>query len=753
LNNEYEQLDNHNNQIGGYGDNTGLTVVGPGKDMKTDPKYNIPEYKEQIKNPMIPNEQKRIFAENKQYKDTNQANPILNLQLYQPPRPKPTNTSGKPQPNPAVFYPNYVPNPFNPIAYANYMQHSGYNMPPPAPVYKEYNINIGGVAGSHISTAMFFEDALPIKNVSGSFRSVGERVTMYEAIRANLFTSGDGKDVPIENDSYNLLSHIKLMDMNPYNASRFSKNPYKGLPFGFLLYRSCYPMRHDSRLLDAVCANNSTGINVRIYRLTDGAYMINRQDVTKSSDYDEWRDMAFYNFIKEHILKKKVCPNFPLMYGYNITINSNIRFDDLKLIQDPDRGRSTDMSLFNKTWGTNTTLTQADATNSLDTLRRMNTRDKNLPANVMVPVNGSLPNPGNIKQVVAVVRDPLTGLVTREITNMPTREEQSIMLNKYNGKALVCLTEACNYSLFGWAKKEYRAEGNIKTMINPGYHTKAVWESIIFQILVALYVMQIKGLVINNFKVGRNIFIKDISTGGTVTNYWKYKVEGIDYYIPNYGYLVMIDSNFRDFDQPCSDSLATDRSRLRKLDGSFIDGCTMTQDQCIEKAFDMFKSAVDPNVYDQDFVNDNGVKPPEEILRLLTNIKDMADSKPTFSIAFYIRRFMTMFMNNRVGGPLTESEILHVKRGAIKEFRKGQIVVMTDSDGVDKFVVHIRQKGDISRIVSKDKLDPLLANFIERDVPTSSLNEYSVVEPIKQNFKMTESNLSEESLLETYNVE
>ena len=730
-----------------------------GAGESTDPKYNIPEYKEPSKNPMIPNEQKRIYADNKQYKDTTNTNinPILNLQLYQPPKPKPTNSQGQPLPNPAVFYPNYVPNPFNPVAYANYMQATNYNMPPPTPVYKEYNINIGGISGSHISTAMFFEDALPAKNVSGSFSSVGERITMYEAIRANLFTSGDGKDVPIENDTYNLLSHLKLMDMNPYNSSRFSRNPYKGLPFGFLLFRSCYPHRFDARRQDGVCSDNSIGVNVRVYRLTDGSYLVNKQDVSRVCDYDEWRDMAFYNFIKEHILKQKVCPNFPVMYGYNITTNANIQFADLKLGSNAypnTESRATDTSLFNNKWGTVNEITQNTATKSLEALRQLNAQDSKIPPNTMIPLN---PNPASIKQVIGVVRNPITGLVTKEITNMPTREEQAVLLNRYNGKALVCLTEACNYSLFGWGKKEYRAEGNIKTMINPGYHTKAVWESVVFQMLVALYVMQIKGLVINDFRIDRNVFIKDISTGGPVTHYWKYKVEGIDYYIPNYGYLVMIDSNFRDYDKPCPDgsSSATDSTRVHKLDGTIIGTghCpVLTQDEIIQKTFDMFKAAVDPNVFDQDFVNDNGVKPPEDILRLLTNIKDLADSKPTMSIAFYIRRFMTMFMNNRVGGPLTETELTNVKRGAVKEFRKGQIVVITDSDGIDKFVVHVKGRDGVSRIVTKDKLDPTTANFIEREVPTSSLNEYSVVDPIKQNFRINESNLSEEALLETYNV-
>jgi hypothetical protein len=732
---------------------------GDYENAKNDEKYQIPDYKEPVNNPMIPNEQKRIYYENKP-REPQGLQPMIDFKFTPPPKPKPTSSiSGNPLPNPAVFYPNYVPNPFDPIAYANYMQYTGYGMQQPlAPIYKEYNINIGGVEGSHLRTAIFFEDALPVKNVSGSFNSLGERIIIYESIRSNLFTSGDGKDVPIENDSHNLLSHLKLMDMNPYNSSRFSRNPYKGLPFGFLLYRSCYPMRHNTKTFNAICAANSTGINVRIYRLTEGSYMINKQNITKASDYDEWRDMAFYNFVKEHIIKPKVSPNFTIMYGYNITTNSGIKFDDLQMFQQKGP-RITDAPLY--TTGKNQ---QAE---TLQGLRQSNLRDKAMPANTMVPVSGKVAGVGPmmngqhlrpvnslVKQVVAVVRHPITGQITRELTSVPTPQEQAILLNKYSGKALVCLTEASNYTIIGWAKKEYRADGNIKTMINSGYHTKAVWESIIFQIIVSLYVMQIKGIVINNFRLDRNVFIKDINTGGAVTNYWKYKIEGIEYYIPNYGYLVLIDTNYRDFDRAVDEASSTDPNRERKLDGTILDSCKLTQEDCITKTFEMFRSSIDPNIFDQDFVADNGVKPPEEILRLMTAIKNMADAKPSLNIAHYIRKFMTMFMNNRVGGPLTTEEINNVKRGAVKEFRKGQIVVMTDVDGIDKFVLHVRQKkDDISLIITKDKIDPINANFIEKEVPTSSLNEYSIIEPIKQTFKMNESNMSEETLLETYNVE
>lgn len=690
--------------------------------VKYDEKYTIPAYREPVNNPMIPNVQKEIYNKGKQ-RDV-EPKPYLNLQLYQPPKSNPTRGS---HPHPSVFYPNYVPNPFDPISYANYMQHTQYGIPQ-QPVFKEYNININGVSGSHIKTAMLFEDSLPIKNVAGTFNSIGERIILYESVRSILFSAGDGKDVPLESDSYNLLSHLKLMDLNPYNASRFFRNPYKGMPFGFLIYRSCYPIIHDVANASSMCSRNSTGINVRIYRLTNGSYLINKHNMTKASDYDEWRDMGFYNYVKEQIIKKKVCPNFAIMYGYNITTNSGINFDELRLIQ--ERSRQTDRFQL-------APITPGNPAQQTSQAART--------PNVLFP--------SGMRQEIALVRNPVTGQIMRHVTNVPTTEQQMIELSRYSGNVLVCLTEASDYSLIGWAKKEYRSTGNIKTMINWGYHSKNVWESILFQLMAALYVMQYKGIIIDNFRLDRNVFIKDIQTMGTSTNYWKYKIEGIEYYIPNYGYLVLIDTNYRDFDRSYDDAV-TDPKRVRKLDGVFLSCYNSSIDECIQKSFDAFKSAFDPNIFDQNFINDGGVKPPEEIMRLIINIRNAIDDRPTLNIAYYIRQYMTMFLNNRIGTPLNESETNNVKKGNIKQFRRGQIVVMTDQDGIDKFVLHVKtKKSNIAHIVTKDTIDPNTSNFIEKNIPISSLNDYSILEPIKQRYKINESNLNEESLLETYTVE
>ena len=681
-------------------------------------KYKIPDYQEPQNNPMRTHEQKRIYNENKPNTQPNNKNQILNLQLFQPPKPK---KQPGVLPNPSVFYPNYVPNPFDPIGYGNYLNHTRYNTQ--APVFKEYTININGISGSHVKTAMLYEDILPSKSVAMSFMTVGERIDMYESIRGMLFSNGDGYDIPVDTSAYNILSHIKLMDINPYNASKYSNNPYKGLPYGFILYRSCYPIRHDTRNSTSQCSRNSTGVNVRVYRLTEGCYLINKQAKSNISKYDVWRDIAFYNFIKEEILKKKICPNFALMYGYNISIESKIDYENIML-------------------------------------KASKKIDKNtIPANKTVSLNNDL-GKIDLQPTLRVSHDPKTGTIKREwvrpkMNPIMRKLAEVKKLNEYRGKSLVCLTEAPNYSIIGWAKKEYRQDGNIKRMINPGYHPTRVWKSLIFQLMAALYTMQLKQIVINNFSLDRNVFIKDIEAEGNVTNYWKYVIEGIEYYIPNYGYLLLIDSNYRDFDKQYDEDETEINGDRRKIDGGFITRRTLSKDECNKKVFDMLKKAVDKNVFSNEFTNDNGVKPPEDILRLLTSIeRDVNDTNTSINIADYIRKFMsTYYIHNRVGTPLKTSEIPNIKTGGVREFRRGQIIVKQNTSSINTFVLYIsNEDSHTARIMTRDSIDPKNYNIIEEIVPITSLSEYSIVEPIMQDFKMEQSNLNEESLLEVYNI-
>ena len=71
-----------------------------------------------------------------------------------------------------------------------------------------------------------------------------------------------------------------------------------------------------------------------------------------------------------------------------------------------------------------------------------------------------------------------------------------------------------------------------------------MFHSFIFQILSGIYSIH-KLCNICHFDLhGGNILISNIEANG----YWLYSINNSDYYIPNYGYILLVDSNFKDID-------------------------------------------------------------------------------------------------------------------------------------------------------------------------------------------------------------
>ena len=83
-------------------------------------------------------------------------------------------------------------------------------------------------------------------------------------------------------------------------------------------------------------------------------------------------------------------------------------------------------------------------------------------------------------------------------------------------------------------------------MIHSGFHSEKVWMSILFQLLSTFTTMYYNKFVIYNMDIDNNIFIKFL--GNENNGFWKYIIDDIEYYIPNYGYMIMIDSNYKDLD-------------------------------------------------------------------------------------------------------------------------------------------------------------------------------------------------------------
>lgn len=696
----------------------------------------IPEFIESRTNPGVPNEQRDIvgqrFAEKMQTQEKRQQTDkqLINLQVYQPQKPKPDQRFDN-----ITHYPPMNINPFYPPQYANSMMPQALSMlgsmyPMTVNVNKIYEINGNGPTGQHNRLMMIYEDILPEKSLKTTFKTIGERITQIQFVRSILFHEGDSTETSLDGSTANsLISHMKFLDLNPYNTSKYSNNPYKGLPDGFLLYRTCYPIKRSEPFGHPVCARNSTALNVRIYRITTGAYLINKQNNSKFYEYEQWREIAFYEYVREHIIKKKLCPNFVTLYGYYLCKKSGIDFDKITKINLEDK---------------QTTPPPEKLINPIGYLNIYDQKESDFVKSVVKGLREI--NPGHIIQKLEAERN----LQNVQMIQKP------VDLNSYCGEVLIAITESPTYNLFSWASKTYQQEGNTRRMVNTGCHNELTWRSILFQLMVALYVMSIHNIYIKDFSLRNNVFIRDLAVDGTIVNYWKYRINGIDYYIPNCGFILLIDSNYKDIDVIPNKSLPVKTKQEYKLDGTLFDiGNGIVGNEKI-KIFEMFKEAINRNNFDNDFTRDGGIKPDESILNLLDSMFNDTEK----DIEEYFIKYMYKFMNNRIGTYLKEQEIVHIRHDDTKQFRKGQIIVQEESTGTYKFVLYLDTKEGKASILTKkhtSQNDPQYIDkdneiIIKEDVNITTLSNYSLTEPIVQNFKLNESNLNEENILETYNI-
>ena len=684
----------------------------------------IPQYIEPRNNPAIPVEQKQIYAERvgeqtqQVDRQKQQEKQILNLQVYQPQKPKPEPQSGMP------LYPSFTANPYFPAQMANVfnpfaMGMLGATYPAAVNVNKIYEINTSGPTGPHTKLNMIYEDILPGKGVLNTFKTIGERIGQAQYVRTILFHQGDGAEVDLDGSTSNsLLSHIKFLELNPFNTNKFSNNPYKGLPEGFLIYRTCYPIKRSEPFGQPTCARDSMAINVRIYKLTTGAYLINKHNNNKLHEFEQWREISYYEYIRDNIVKKKICPNFVSLFGYYLCRRSNICFDKIKHVN----------------------------LSELKGQQNINFNDLNIqgPENEETKMTNALIqnlreiNPGNIIKKLDT-----------DLKNMQFKQKQ-VKLDEYNGEVLVTLTESPTYNLFSWASKIYQQEGNTRRMINTGYHNEKVWNSIIFQLMTALYVLHINKIYIKDFNLQNNVFIKDLNIEGIATTYWRYKINGIDYYVPNFGYIVLIDSNYKDYDINSNVG-----SKNYKLNGQIFSTENTIKGIEEEKTFEMFKTGLDTNNFSIEFANIGGVKPDGKILDILEKIHSDLDK----NLESYFIKYMTKYMNNRIGTYLKEQETMHVRKDDLREFRRGQILVYEEGINTYKFVLYLDTVNGIATILTKDKTsqnDPSInkedEEIIQKQVQITTLMNYSLTEPILQNFNMGESNPTEENIIETYNI-
>lgn len=783
----------------------------------------IPSYKDtRVNNPFTTNDQKQIYNKEKAQKEqaannaaNNAANQVPTLfefkindtvVKYPDQKPKQSNDQGiyplpfVPVTNP--FYP--IPGPLipanGPYAFANNQ----------IPIIKKYNISMSNVNGDLVKLSNLFEDVLPQINgiTQKTLTTLSERKIINQYLRSLFIKHSDGENIdmasnsklpsgrpdPLRSEMTNLLSHVKLMEINPYHFSRLTHNPYKTLPNNFLMFRSCYPIRLHTQYNSVQCAQDNIGLHIRIYQMKIIDILANRlgTNITKK-DSDMWREIAFYEFMRENILKQNICPNFTMMYAWYVTYKSGIDFEKLKRLRED--------KLSNQVVAKDNAMIVARKLKDQIYNVLLDQRGKNgLVADYDAIIKYQIP--ANIssdekEKLEKLKRDALDkkhtllidmhenndpGQTTLEVFNYfnndsrtATNANNSITIDELNkvdiglstNKCVVSVTEAPTQNLYDWGTRAYDMDfGPVKKMIHTGYHDIKVWQSVIFQMFAGMYTMYINKIAINEMSIQNNIFVKDLHRDENNVGFWKYIIKGIEFFVPNMGYLILIDSKF----QELQDGLeSTDFKQIKTLKYKhriygeiFEDDIDMIDEMNINNMINIFN---ENSFTSQEYTQFGGLKPPIEIqnmLKLMNKIlithRDEIKAKTTTSFDKSLLELLILtqyhFMHNKIGTIVKDIEKDQLIEDNIS-FKPGELVahkITGTKDDAYTWALYLENNGIVHKILTTEHLS--LANskqikLTKKDVSQGDiLRTYGVVE---QNYKANQK-LADEDMLETYTI-
>jgi len=598
------------------------------------------------------------------------------------------------------------------------------------------NININGLDpfNSKTNLAPIVEYLLPLSNISEIFNTIKDRQLISDFIKSVLLFNEDG--IIVDSLKYNikkLMNSLKVVKMNPYvSQEMYGKiSPFK-FPVDFLLYKSCFPIKYIQNTIK--CEKNSTHVNLRFYRVPRGDVLDRRNpDVINVSK--ALSEMKYYNYVKNEIVYKHESPNFVLMYGYNFYNDKDIKFnegDENTVKKQEDTIEEMDPKLYEQIY------------NELRYhIYRKYIESNNNAINFVehdLKIKEEIKNFCKEHQmtIAELTQDTLDQLITKYLIMIDASlRKQAISLintitlhNKYLNDFILAITESPTYSIYDWASKIYADNIGIRTMINTGYHSHFQWMSIIFQTLTAFHSLFKHKIYIPNFKLGESVYIYNIPNVPTNPKVWKYLVDGVEYFVPNYGDFVMIDSSFKTINM--SDTIKTygkdfveniynlynntsDEDKKKEYDNEY--------EQYKNNILTMLISLIEcfniSNFKDNVFYSRGGTVPEGKTLELIDKIYTYLNScKNNFKnihniFKNAIHMFMGQFLNNRVGTYLQDEEAREQLREVnIDNTPSGTYIVYLDKSGRYKIGVYVNN--DISED-EKQKEEPKKPEEVKKD--------------------------------------
>lgn len=401
--------------------------------------------------------------------------------------------------------PKYVPSPYPNLYQVNmpqYLQpgHVFYNPVAPVepliyPLNNIINIRSDNPLTNHTTARRIIEHHLP-KNVDFTQSTLLSRIRVKDFITTSMIKTKDGQNISFNEG---ILSKIIPVATNPNKYHLFSESPYEGLPNNLLIYKTCYPLKANN--VEAKCSEGSSSICMKLYDITREVYDSIKTN-NSPNNYNIWREIRFYEFMREEVLSKNVCPNFVLMYSYYLSQNPGISFSSItdKLYNNTNNNQNKNNNIFK--------------------------RDRNDTNNYIISdmtLNKIYGN-NNIKVKIQEQDD----------------KPKSTNTTKSSGNMITILSECPDYNLLTWASDRYRLTGSIKKQIGSGFHNDDTWMTVFFQLLSSLVILEREKIYLKDMNLHDNVYVKiirkdkndDEKTSDISKQHWLYVIDGIEYYIP-----------------------------------------------------------------------------------------------------------------------------------------------------------------------------------------------------------------------------
>ena len=507
------------------------------------------------------------------------------------------------------------------------------------PIQNTYNMNLPSILGSYNAINKIYEDVLPPKYQFAA-TTINQRLQLINYLRNTMIRERNGEELIQKTHMERENTLLSYIKILKLNPYSIKHNVYSDLPLDFFIFNAGYPIRVNPQTKSIELGKESMGLNVRIYYMSAADYKY-------KNTYDEIVDRPMCNVWRE------------LKY-----------YDWIKL----------------------------------------NIIEKKVSPNFIIPILYKIDSQSKIRwnetrtiKKKELKQETFDKLLTLYGRKKPDPNETDKTENSDSGRSLILLTEAPTNNIIQWSSKIYNKIGTVYQLISSGHHNNDVWKSILFQIMYIFTVLQENEINLSSITLEDNFYVKDLLVDSNNIGSWIYNINGIDYYVPNYGYIVLFDSKFTDIN--LSSSLwnaGMPTQKKYKINCVNIYGLGLNDnDQYIDDdhVWDQCKEILSTNTLNHSFKMKGG-SPPEQTL--VTYIENTITNSPDKKIKDLFIKCFRVYLHNKIGKPLTKSEV--EKKGALiarssASLKKSMLFIMRDNtDNLFKWGIITKDKEELLKL-------------------------------------------------------